>query len=343
MTQISRFWNGSTVGDAIEAPYDAPTEFAAVLRSLNGANANTSRSGVCRGELNQLAVTTAAGVNPISVNTGRAFVHGQWYENDAPVSFNLDATATARIDLVVLQKSFGAQTVRLAIHKGVDAVSPAIPAATQTTDPSTGVWELPLYQATIVAAGTITLTDVREYVPYLSSQYFEKIIETTLAATAATVTLPIGGVAYRMIIAVLDVCCSNAAGSGANALPVYMYFNSGDLVNHYMDEFYSFSGAQWAEDNNTWGIDIGNAIKTTVIPSYRTEMLVFMTGLKDVGYYKNALILSNWAYATFSGSLKVASGQYLGTNVVTSITFAINDTGTPLFQIGSKFTLYGVL
>lgn len=341
MTENSRFWDGTTVGDATEAPYNAPDEFAAVLRSLNGANANTSRSGVCRGELNLLACTGAA--SPISVNTGRAFVHGSWYESDASVSFNI-ATPPAtqsRIDTLVLRKTWSTQQVRLAVLTGTNAVVPSAPTLTQDAT-VLKIWEFPLYDIYINSAGVITsLVDRREYVPYLSSQYFDKITETTLAVSAASVTLPIGGTSYRAIIAVLDTCSSG--GSGVNAIPIFMYFNTGDPNNYYTDYFYSFSGAQWSEENNTWGIYVGNAIRQAVLANSRSSSFIVLTGLKESGVHKSVLILGNWAYATFSGSLFVGSGQYLGTPVVTSITFTLDDTGSPLFEVGSRFTLYGVL
>lgn len=340
MTENSRFWDGTTIGDATEAPYNAPDEFAAVLRSLNGANANTSRSGVCRGELNLLACTGAA--TPISVNTGRAFVHGSWYESDASVSFNIaDPNPNSRIDTLVLRKTWSTQQVRLAILTGSPSATPVAPTLTQNSTTNPKIWEFPLYDIYVASGGAITLVDRREYVPYLSSQYFDKISDTTLAVAAASVTLPIGGTSYRAIIAVLDTCSSG--GSGVNAIPIFMYFNTGDPNNYYTDYFYSFSGAQWSEENNTWGIYVGNAIRPAVLANSRSSSFIVLTGLKESGVHKSVLVLGNWAYATFSGSLFVGSGQYLGTPVVTSITFTLDDTGSPLFEVGSRFTLYGVL
>lgn len=344
MTENSRFWDGTTVGDATEAPYNAPDEFAAVLRSINGANANTSRSGVCRGELNLLACTSTGGHSPISVNTGRAFVHGTWYESDAAVSFNIATPAggNSRIDTVVLRKTWSTQQARLAVLTGTEQAVPVAPTLTQNSTVAPKIWEFPLWDVYINDSGDITsLVDRREYVPYLSSQQFEKITETTLAVSAASVTLSLGGTSYRAIIAILDTCSSG--GSGANALPIFMYFNAGDLNNYYTDYLYSFSAAQWGEENNTWGIYVGNAIRQAVVANSRSSSFIVLTGLKESGVHKSALILGNWAYATFSGSLFIGSGQYLGTPVVTSITFTLDDTGSPLFEVGSRFTLYGVL
>ena len=149
MVEISRPWGGIALGDA--GPY-TDENWHEVWRSIMGSADN---EGVAPDELNELVVTGA--VSPMSVDTGRAFVHGTWYETDAAVSVAIASPAVStRVDLVVLQKVWATQTVRVALHAGIEGAG--APALTQ----SDGVtWEIPLAQASITTGGAITLTDTR--------------------------------------------------------------------------------------------------------------------------------------------------------------------------------------
>lgn len=157
MTEISRFWNGVATGDAVEAPYDAPTEFAEVLSSLGGGALNPNLGGVFRAELNMLAVSGT--VSPVSIATGRAVVDGTWYENDAATTIAIPTpSVSTRIDRIVLRKSWAAQTVRLTRIAGTEGA--AAPAMTQTPGVT---WDFPLAQASITTGGVITITDDRRF------------------------------------------------------------------------------------------------------------------------------------------------------------------------------------
>ena len=159
MTENSRFWTGTSTGDASEAPYDAPTEFARVLISLAGAGAiPTNLGGVFRGELNVLAVSGAT--SPVAVASGRALAYGNWYENDASLNVAVSTPAVStRIDRVVLRKSWAAQTVRITLIAGVEGGgAPALVQIAGTT------WDTPLAQVSITTGGVITLTDEREFI-----------------------------------------------------------------------------------------------------------------------------------------------------------------------------------
>lgn len=160
MTERSRFWDGVAVGDATEAPYDASTEFAAVLRSICGANGvATNLGGVFDNELNELAVSGAS--SPLSVASGRALAYGNWYESDAAVSVVVPTpAASTRIDRIVLRKDWTAQTVRITRIAGVEGGgAPSLVQIAGTT------WDTPLAQASITTGGVITLTDQREFIP----------------------------------------------------------------------------------------------------------------------------------------------------------------------------------
>lgn len=162
MSETSRFWNGSSTGDASIAPYDANTEFAEWAERSFGATRNNS--GVVTGtysesaQLDPLQVTqnSPTGMS-VLVNIGAALVDGTTYYNDAALTVTVAANASGnpRIDTIVLRKSFAAQTVRAAILQGTPAASPVPPTLTQ----SAGVtWEIPLADIA-VANGAVSITN----------------------------------------------------------------------------------------------------------------------------------------------------------------------------------------
>jgi hypothetical protein len=116
---------------------------------------------VLTNQLNELAVTGVA--TPVSVATGRAMVHGAWYQSDAVVTVAVPTPAVStRVDLIVLQKDWITQTVRIARHAGTEGAG--APALTQN---DTVLWEIPLAEASITTGGTITVTDTRVMIPDL--------------------------------------------------------------------------------------------------------------------------------------------------------------------------------
>lgn len=159
MTERSRVWDGTTIGDATDAPYDAATEFSAILMSVAGAaGIATYLSGVFRGELNQLAPSGSA--TPVSIATGRSLTWGTWYENDAVTQIAIPTPSVAtRIDRIVLRKSWASQTVRLTRIAGTEgAGAPALTNSAGTT------WDQPIAQVSITTGGVITITDERSFI-----------------------------------------------------------------------------------------------------------------------------------------------------------------------------------
>lgn len=161
MTEISKFWNGTTVGDAAtEAPYDAPTEFALVLAALAVSMGDANKGGVWIDDLSELAATNPSSTT-VRIASGRALVYGNWYENTA----NVDTTpaapaASTRIDRYVLRKDWAAQTVRITRIAGTEGGG--APALVQ----SAGVtWDYPIAQASTTTGGVVTLTDQRTFIP----------------------------------------------------------------------------------------------------------------------------------------------------------------------------------
>lgn len=168
MTQTSSPWDGLLVGDASAAPYSAD-EWAHFWALRHGAGSIFPDYGVLLGtgdtSYSPLFVSAAGSAN-VNVNIGAALVNGKIYETDAAVSLTVGANASGnpRIDLVVLRTDYTAQTIRAVIKQGTPAVSPTVPALTQ----SASLWEIPLAQIAVANGfSTIASTDIvdlRRYV-----------------------------------------------------------------------------------------------------------------------------------------------------------------------------------
>src|SRR3990167_8961153 len=149
MTETSMPWDGTTVGDAITAPYDAPNEFAMIMRALSYTSELPNRGGVMR-TLNRLVGTGAA--SPVQINTGQALCQGTFYYSDAAVNVTIPIPAAlTRIDSIVLRKDIVAQTVRIYRIAGAEGagVPPALVQIYGVT------WDTPLYQVSITVVGVI--------------------------------------------------------------------------------------------------------------------------------------------------------------------------------------------
>lgn len=181
MAEDSRFWDGTTGGDATSAPYDAATEFAQVISAASGSDALTGRGAVVDGALNELAVSGSS--SPVSVATGRAFVYGTWYENDAIDTVAIPTpAASTRIDRIVLRKSWADKTVRIERVAGVEGGS--APALTQVASTT---WEISLATVSITTGGVITVTDTREFIGTQQSTPALTVVAITFADTPYSV------------------------------------------------------------------------------------------------------------------------------------------------------------
>lgn len=155
MVERSRFWDGTVLGDATVAPYDAATEFAEVMMAVSDSYASSDKGGVL--SLASLAVTNFA-ANTVRVAAGQAMVWGTWYENSANLDFTIPTPAVStRVDRIVLRKSWAAQTVRLTRIAGTEGGgTPALVQIAGTT------WDIPIAIVSIViTTGTMTITDLR--------------------------------------------------------------------------------------------------------------------------------------------------------------------------------------
>jgi hypothetical protein len=117
-------------------------------------------TGVVSGELNSLAAYGDSTGMQVKVPTGRAWIEGFYYENDAERTLAIaaaDAT-NPRIDRVVIRLDRTANTITAAVKTGTPAATPSAPALTQTS----ATWEIALAQvrvnagATTIAPGNLT-------------------------------------------------------------------------------------------------------------------------------------------------------------------------------------------
>lgn len=115
--------------------------------------------------LNKLACTASGANMNVSIDTGRAWVQGFFYKNDASASKTLSAAHATlnRIDRVILRLDRSANTVLLAVLTGTPGASPSAPALTKNST----TWEISLCQVYVAAAVTTisnaVITDEREF------------------------------------------------------------------------------------------------------------------------------------------------------------------------------------
>lgn len=155
MTEASFPWDGNSAsggaGDC--GPYAANT-WDDLYRFLMTGDQHASE-GILAGVGGELAVTGTS--SPVAVADGAAMVNGKFYKNTASVDVAVPTPSTAtRIDRIVLQADYTAQTVRIARVAGSEGG--AAPAVTQ----SDGVtWVISLAQVSITTAGVIAVTSER--------------------------------------------------------------------------------------------------------------------------------------------------------------------------------------
>lgn len=154
MTETSLPWGGTSVGDAVLAPYtdDAWTDWHSLVFTTDRAT-----QGILFGYLSEMKITGIA--SPVMVSNGAAIVDGKIYVNDSAINLDIPTPSGAtRIDLIVLRKDFVAQTVRVVRVAGAEGGGAPSPVQVDGT-----TWDIPFYQASITIGGVITLTDSRIY------------------------------------------------------------------------------------------------------------------------------------------------------------------------------------
>jgi hypothetical protein len=133
-----------------------------------------SDTGIMPKQLNELKVYADSSGMQVKVNSGVAFIKGNYYKSDAQETLPIGASngSNPRIDRVILRVDWIENQTRLHVLQGVPAVSPVAPALTQNT----GRWEISLAQIR-VDAGVLTIasdkvTDER----YMVEKFENRII-----------------------------------------------------------------------------------------------------------------------------------------------------------------------
>lgn len=157
MAEISRPWNGTTVGDA--GPY-TDQQWHELYRYIIGLGGNRNNVGIFLGSgtqpsdgLRVLEQSPAAAA--VNVLPGSALVNGIAYMSDATEAVLIAANASGnpRIDTVVLQADYALQECRLTILQGTPAATPVPPSLTQVDGT---LWEIPVADIE-VANGFVTI------------------------------------------------------------------------------------------------------------------------------------------------------------------------------------------
>lgn len=244
MTQDSRPWQGTTIGDA--GPFSANEWQTTWEQSHNAVN----NRGVLLGVDEELQITqTTVASNQIVVNTGAAIVQGIWYYNDADVNLSIAANASGstRIDVIVLEANWTNQTVRAAKVQGTPGSG--VPALTQT---SGVLWQMPLAYVTAVSGFvTITNANITDWREYASIPPFIAIPVTNVSAsvlesgnvcvwsgTAQSITTSTALAGGRNIAGVIErrTLATSGAGrvvvSGIYPVVVSAAVAVGDLLTH---------------------------------------------------------------------------------------------------------------
>lgn len=155
MAQDSAVWDGTATGDANSltkwyAPYSA-SRWSSIMDYLLAASYNGGYVLPAYGNNLAISASSPADMN-VHVASGSMFIKGKLYENTTDLSFTVASNggATPRIDRVVLQVNYAAQTIRATIKQGLAAALPALPKLTQTST----TYEIPLAYIWVASGAT---------------------------------------------------------------------------------------------------------------------------------------------------------------------------------------------
>lgn len=338
MAEISYYWSNEAIGDGVESPY-SDDEFSDIWRKLFVEDRTTQ--GVLRGYANELEVTNPAGTT-IRVATGAGMVDGKFYETDAVVDNAIAAPAVAtRKDRVVLQKSWAAQTVRVAILTGVEGGG--VPALTQTDGVT---WEIPLATITITTGSAITITDERAWiVSPLSNEVGDGnwvlIEEKTLAGTEASIIFTNIPQDYRSLILIGMLRHQRAAV----VTDLGLRFNYDGGANYSRESLRANNATPSASAaTGQTRIDLQNIVANNGIANHVSFVMFEIPYYKDTTFYKTVLSQIGTIPNVTVGNyyLGEESGIWANTNAI--VAFTLYSPGAPAtaFVAGCKLALYGV-
>lgn len=204
MAEISRPWNGTTVGDA--GPY-SDQNWHELYQYIIGLGGSRNNVGVFLGSGNQpsdgLRVTEQSpAAAAINVLPGSALVRGIAYINDdtEPLTITANAAGNPRIDTIIVSADFALQTCRLAVKQGTAAVTPAPPALTQTD----GVlWEIPVADIAVANGfSTITQSNItprQEWINASPGVYLDHVLNNSGADLTDGTVVVWDGTTYQAV------------------------------------------------------------------------------------------------------------------------------------------------
>lgn len=159
MAENSIFWTTGSTGDgASEYTQDEVTSWLRYLLNHAPDSDGVLKMPSGTGLLNQLEVTDGGG-GSVDIDTGAAFVYGLFYYNNTVVNKSIPTpTTSTRVDLIVLEADYTAQTIRITIVSGTEGAG--APSLTQSAG---ATWQIPLAEVSITTGGAITITDTRQF------------------------------------------------------------------------------------------------------------------------------------------------------------------------------------
>lgn len=294
MAQRSRFWDGTTIGDATVAPYDAGTEFAQVMVGVAGMVSDPNKGGL----LSSISVTV---FSPGTVRVGafEALVYGTWYQNDANVDFTIPTPATAtRIDTLVLRKSWAAQTVRLLVMSGTEGG--AAPALVQTIGTT---WDVPIatISTTTAGANTITQTNSRADLWYRTSD--TTIRTDSNAAIGANFPTGMGPAVRGLELGTDGIIWGSSSGLGGTLWGCNLIHDGTNFK-----AVQTGGGSQIVLTPTTFGVALAASVSAGAVQTYTTGLFMNANRTVTITPVANiqALVLTNNNTTESTASLQIS-------------------------------------
>lgn len=172
-----------------------------------------------------LAVSAAGGTRTVSISAGEGMAPGLWFESTATesLSFAANTGGSNRVDYVVVNVNWSANSATLAVVQGSSSTPPSL---TQTPG---STWQVPLARVTVrPSVTTLLASDIvackplpRQARKYAGSSIANKTISYSASAwTMSTVTIPDPGWPYILQISGAAKFSDNANGYGYLAVKV---------------------------------------------------------------------------------------------------------------------------
>jgi len=278
------------------------------------------------------------------IPSGYALVDGSWYSNDANrdiASFSGSPSANPRIDLVVLEKDYVAQTVRATIIEGTEAASPVAPSVTQTKG---HIWQIPLAQYQISTGGVISnLTDLRTIcrMPIGMLYLIEEIDLVAIGGATHTISSIPGHFSALVFSLVADPIYSG--GPGERDINLRMNGDTG--ANYaYITSYNTTAGTTTTDDYTTTLIKMSDVYMPTSSSGYgyvlSGEITPYSTRQRSI----RARLHAKWAQYGTGGTFRngTCGGYYKNAGApVTSLTFYTDGTNFGSVSGSAYLRLYG--